>query len=264
MARKDNIMKTIINNSNVNPCTLTYAELKKLVPSTEGQKLPTAKRLKETGEILFSLQDGSMLITIYKNGFLAFTQPDETAKLRTTIFAVDRASQIVYKCACSKEEYEEGWEFGSCKVAYRMEKGGMVRFHIVPEEVFQDSHWSFPITHVCEERLLHNGDSREQSHIEFAMDDESWDEALVEPDFVETRMKEEEDEERRRWEHDMLEAAKATLTDVQRRTIDLYYGYGGMTEASVAELLGTSQQNVHKNLAAAIRKMKKFFEKTGC
>jgi RNA polymerase sigma factor (sigma-70 family) len=77
-------------------------------------------------------------------------------------------------------------------------------------------------------------------------------------------MKEEEDEERRRGEHDTLEAAKAALTDVQRRTIDLYYGYGGMTEASVAELLGTSQQNVHKNLAAAIRKMKKFFDKTGC
>ena len=257
-------MKIIINNANVNPATLTYAELKKLVPSTDGQKLPTAKRLKETGEILFSVQDGATLITIYQNGFLAFTQPDETAKLRTTVFAVDRASRIVYKCGCSKEEYDDGWEFGSCKVGYKMEKGGMVRLHIVPEAEFANAHWTFPISHICEERLMHNGDSREQSHIEFNLDDESWDSALVEPDFVETRMKEEEDEERRRWEHDMLEAAKATLTDVQRRTIDLYYGYGGMTEASVAELLGTSQQNVHKNLAAAIRKMKKFFEKTGC
>lgn len=257
-------MKIIENNTSVNPCTLTYTELKKLVPSTTGQKLPTAKRLKETGQILFSVQDGATLITIYQNGFLAFTQPDETAKLRTTVFAVDRASQIIYKCGCSKEEYEDGWEFGSCKVGYKMEKGGMVRLHIVQEAEFANAHWTFPISHICEERLMHNGDSREQSHIEFNLDDESWDSALVEPDFVETRMKEEEDEERRRWEHDMLEAAKATLTDVQRRTIDLYYGCGGMTEASVAELLGTSQQNVHKNLAAAIRKMKKFFEKNGC
>ena len=171
-------MKIIENNTSVNPATLTYAELKKLVPNTTGQKLPTAKRLKETGEILFSVQDGTTLITIYQNGFLAFTQPDETAKLRTTVFAVDRASQIVYKCGCSKEEYDEGWEFGSCKVGYKMEKGGMVRLHIVPEAEFANAHWTFPISHICEERLLHNGDSREQSHIEFKLDDESWDQPL--------------------------------------------------------------------------------------
>ena len=115
-------MKIIENNTSVNPCTLTYAELKKLVPSTTGQKLPTAKRLKETGQILFSVQDGATLITIYQNGFLAFTQPDETAKLRTTVFAVDRASQIIYgsKVWHSNDPYRKVvWQ---CNAKYEGEK----------------------------------------------------------------------------------------------------------------------------------------------
>ena len=70
-------MKTIINNSNVNPCTITYAELKKLVPSTTGQKLPTAKRLKETGEILFSVQDGATLMHIHDE--LVIEAPEGTS-----------------------------------------------------------------------------------------------------------------------------------------------------------------------------------------
>lgn len=257
-------MKIIINNTNVNPETLTYAELKKLVPSTEGMKLPTAKKLKKDGEILFAVQNGENLITIYTNGFLAFTQPDEMAKPRTTVFAVDRAKQIIYKFSCSKEEYEEGWEFGSCQIAYKVDKHGMIRMHIIPESEYEDCPWTFPICHICGERLMHNGDSREESHIEFVWGDESWDNALWEPDFVDTRMQEEEEEEHSRWEHETLLAAKDTLTDTQRRTLELYYGNGGMTEATVAEILGTSQQNVHKNIAAAIRKLKKYFEKTGC
>ena len=259
-------MKIIINNSSINPITITYRELKALLPSTEGKKMPTAKKLKENGEILFSVQDGRTLTTVYKNGFLAFTQLDEVAKLRTTVFAIDRCKQIIYKFGCSDDEYEGAWEESSdeMKIGYRIENGCLVKLHIISETVYADSHWLFPVTHICEERLCHNGDVREQSHIEYNFGDENWENALVEENFVDKMEREQEEEEKAKWEHETLEAAKAILTDIQRRTIDLYFGYGGTTEAIVAGLLGTSQQNVHKNLAAALKKIKKFFEKSGC
>jgi len=259
-------MKTLMNNSTLNPETTTYGELKRHLPSTEGKKLPTAKRLKENGEVLFSVQDGRTLVTVYTNGFLAFTQPDEVAKLRTTVFAVDRCKQIIYKFGCSDEEYEDVWEESSddMKIGFRIENGRLVKLHIISERVYTDSNWLFPVSHICEERLRHNGDVREDSHIEYRFGDESWENALVEENFVDRMEREQDETEKEKWEHETLEAAKKTLTEVQRRTIELYFGYGGTTEATVAGLLGTSQQNVHKNLAAALKKIKKFFEESGC
>ena len=123
---------------------------------------------------------------VYTNGFLAFTQPDEVAKLRTTVFAVDRCKQIIYKFGCSDEEYEDAWEESSddMKIGFRIENGRLVKLHIISERVYTDSNWLFPVSHICEERLRHNGDVREDSHIEYRFGDESWENALVEENFV--------------------------------------------------------------------------------
>ena len=150
------------------------------------------------------------------------------------------------------------------KIGFRIEHGNLVKLHIIPDRVYDDSHWLFPVSHICEERLLHNGDVREDSHIEYRFGDENWEDALVEENFVDRMEREQDEADKEKWEHETLEAAKKTLTEVQRRTVELYFGYGGTTDATVAGLLGTSQQNVHKNLAAALKKIKKFFEASGC
>ena len=49
-------MKTIINNSRLNPMSVTYRDLKANLPSTAGQKLPTAAQLAEEGAVFFAVQ----------------------------------------------------------------------------------------------------------------------------------------------------------------------------------------------------------------
>ena len=258
-------MKIIINNSTLNPESVTYGELKANLPSTAGQKIPTAAQLSEEGTVFFAVRDEKTLLTVYTSGFLTFTQPDETSRLRTTVTAVDRCNRMVYRFFCSKEEYEDDWEAPEgCSIAYRFEKGSLVKLQIIPEATYRDFHWLIPVSHICEERLLRNGHARERSRFAFSFDEEGqhseW--AMREMDKAWAAEKKEAEQKRR--ELELLEKAKESLTDIQRRTVDLYFRAEGTPESAVAELLGTSQQNVHKNLAAALKKMRTFFERNGC
>ena len=166
-------MKVLINNSSLNPLSATFGELRANLPSTRGQKIPTAVQLSEEGTVFFAVEEGRTLIVVYTSGFLTFTQPDETSRLRTTVAAVDRCSRMVYRFFCSKEEYEDDWEAPEgCSIAYRFERGSLMKLQIIPEATYRDFHWLIPVSHICEERLLRNGDARERSRFVLSLDEE--------------------------------------------------------------------------------------------
>ena len=54
-------------------------------------------------------------------------------------------------------------------------------------------------------------------------------------------------------------AGMKDLTEIQRKTVDLYFSNYGITERQVAKELGVDQSTVHRNLQAALKKLKKFF-----
>ncbi len=251
-------MKIIVNHSFVDPETVTYGELKASLPSTAGQKIPTAAQLSEEGTVFFAVRDGSTYVTVYDSGFLTYTRPEESSHLRTTVYAVDRCKRIVYRFFCSEEEYEDAWEAPEgCRVACRFEKGNLMKLHILPEATYRDFHWLIPISHICEERLEWNRQRMERKRLAAGGVAESFREPVA-ADFTEAWIEGEEAERRQR-DLELLEKAKEDLTDLQRRTVDLYFCEEGTTLRKVAGVLGTSYQSVHDNLRGALKKMRKFF-----
>ena len=63
----------------------------------------------------------------------------------------------------------------------------------------------------------------------------------------------------------MLPAAMDTLSEKERRVMELYYlDWTQRTEAEVGRVLGISQQAIHKTRVRAIEKLRKFYENQGC
>jgi CheY-like chemotaxis protein len=60
----------------------------------------------------------------------------------------------------------------------------------------------------------------------------------------------------------ILMGAIKTLTAIQLKTVKLYYSRPGMTERKAAEILGCESSTVHRNLEAAIKKLRKYYVQT--
>ena len=89
----------------MNPCTETefdpltssFRQLKEAVARTAGMKLPSAKELRESGfGVLFTFEHGDVEITVYLNGFFIYK-----CYGKETVSAVDRCRRLVY-------EYQDG------------------------------------------------------------------------------------------------------------------------------------------------------------
>lgn len=240
---------------NINLSTLTYRQLKELVPEFTGKSM-TAKQLEEE-EVLFTESIDYAKVTIYKNGCLVYSVPGTEGKTRSTVYTVHRCNKIRFKMGFSKEEYKEAWTIGNCQITYKMIDGQLMKIQTVSETEYLDEIWWMPIVTICEERLGRNQERRESGKVSLSVEegDEDLDPALVEPDFLETMIKAEDKAEN----HRRLTEALKTLTEVQRKTILLYYSRPGMTERMVADILGVKQQSVHDNIIAALKKLRKNF-----
>ena len=73
---------------------ITFQALRKLVGSTTGMKLPTAKSLRESGvEIVASASVGEAgKLTVYRNGFFIYRTDSGS-----TVHAVDRCTEYIYE-----------------------------------------------------------------------------------------------------------------------------------------------------------------------
>lgn len=265
-------MKKVENNSSFNLDTLTFGELKAAMPSTANLRTPTEKQFREK-EPLFIVMDGEVQVSVFPDGFVVYTRPDSNHVNRSTVFAIDRIEYINYKFGATKEEYEdfvnetEDWTFRKNKVKFAFSGNGYTRIHSVPESEFQDCFWLLPISMIGDDKLDANGNNREEYHIEYHLEDEERNEEIATPSTEEVlKARDEALEEAADMEKKLaiLREAMETLTEKQRRVVKLYYYSGKVTtEAKVAKEIGTSQENVHKTLAASIKKLRKHFSKNG-
>ena len=212
---------------------LTYRQLKELVPETPRGKIS------DKGEILFSSEEHGAKIVIFKNGYLTYTRNDGFGDPCTTAYSVHQCSQIVYKSGCSKSEFDEecGYYGEHCKLIYRITNGQLTRFAIISEEAYLD-----------------DLNDREKRRMEPLNDDDyHFDESEA---WLGAVIKHERDIE----QHKRLIRALKKLTDIQRNTIELFFGNEIMTERKAAQILGISHQSVHDNRVAAMKRLRKIFE----
>lgn len=252
-----------------NYANLTYRELKTLVPEAPRGRM-TVKKL-EGKEVLFTEKVDDATITIYLNGFLVYTKPDSHGHPHNTVYSVHRCKQIIFPVTFSKEEREGAWDMSGLAdaVTYRMIDGRMTKFHIVREEHYLDSPWWLPITAICEERMRHNENSREEYKCEFSVDGsseneegeqscENWNPELGYDPFKE-KEEAEEKAEKDKENHERLQAALKTLTDIQLRTVNLFYSNPGVRQKDLAKEMGVDQSTFNRNLQGALTKLRKNF-----
>ena len=98
----------------VDPVTLSFEELKKMVNSTAGKHLPIISELMETDDgLLFIREYGSIQIGVYTNGFYFCCCGDNTA-----VFAVDRCRTICFadSSGVMVRLYEKDFRNGPCLI----------------------------------------------------------------------------------------------------------------------------------------------------
>jgi RNA polymerase sigma factor (sigma-70 family) len=120
----------------------TLGELRRLVDTTAGKKIPTASALRESGVPVVALAEvGNGVLTVYKNGFFTYSVAGHT-----TVYAVDR---------CTGYAYDGGMALG---VAF-----------------FENEEWTLRLMLAGEDRLEHNGNRREEKPHGFSLDEEGSD-----------------------------------------------------------------------------------------
>ena len=237
----------------------TYGELKTLVPEAPRKKM-TAKKL-EGEEILIKERIDGADVTVFKNGYILYTKFSDDGTPHSTVYSVHRCNRIIFPMNFSKSERENVWDFKALasEITYRIIDGKLVKFHIIHEKEYLDLPWWLPVTTICEERIRNNQSDREEYRSMFSLDgDEVWAQEL-EYDPIEDWIEAEDKKEKDRENHEKLMRGMKALTEIQRRTIDLYYSNPEITERQVAKELGVNQSTVHRNLDAALKKLKKFF-----
>ena len=250
-------------NANTTLNGLTYRELKELVPEAPGVKR-TARQL-EGEEVLFEEVVYGAKIRIFKNGYLTYTAYAEDGTPHSTAYSVHRCRQITFSVGFSEEERNEAWDYGALAdaVTYRVVDGQLSRIHIIHEDRYLDGPWWRPISFICEERLRDNANSREEYRSEFSIDgddedEENWNPAFAcDPinDWIEAEDKRNQD----RKNHETLMAAMKSLTDIQRRTVDLFYSNPEATTRELGKEMGVDHSTFSRNLNAALKKLRKYF-----
>ena len=197
----------------INPLTTSFEQLKGMVASTTGKKIPSAKALREGGtDILFVHEHDDCSITVYTNGFYIYKSYG-----RETVFAVDRCKEIHYQYlndeVCTVFEHE--LTDGPCLV---------------------------PLLLNGDTRIVHNMDSYEWYWYEFSLNDNK------NPWAEETLIQGPENELINREYQNQVENALNTLSKQQRRIVHLYY-FENLNQSQIAADLGLTQADVSMALS---------------
>lgn len=199
------------------------------ISSTKGiKKIPTVKKLWESGEVVDVYTAEDYRITVYKSGF-AVAQSGR----HTTVVRVDECGAYAY-------DFDNSWLNGEEDATP----------HQLGADYFLDLQWPVRLMLTADDQLEENQDSREAKwigkHPEIP-DDKNWmlggyssfEDALLNRMVTEEMLK--------------------TMTDKQREVYLLYYKYG-YNQRELGEILHISKEAVHDRLFAALKKVKRFYE----
>ena len=205
---------------------ISLRELKNRVDKVLEKKIPGYKQLMEMNPVVAARTTvNGATITAYMNGYAVYEADDAH-----TVLDVNRCGDYRY-------DFNDG------------------TYEVVPAEVFEDAEWSVRLVMEGERRLENNRSKISRDYEEFALscDGSDWAEASM-IDFMEEENAEMlADEELRK-----LYAAMSKLTERQQEVVQLYF-YKGLTQEEIADEFGLNKSTVCRDLAAALKKIKKNF-----
>jgi RNA polymerase sigma factor (sigma-70 family) len=223
---------------------MNYRELKALVASTQGKKVPGYKELMKSGSrVVIQNED----IVVYENGFYIYADEDG----HVTVYAVDRCSDLTYEIHPSTDEVKEGTQLPNCTTHYYAKAA----VAILNEKYFGDVDWNIPLTVAAGHRLNHNDERGYEKKKAYSIGSEQ---SEGEEEYLKALADRQLDEEQKSKEYKRLYAAMEHLTDKQKEVIYLFY-FKGMKQPQIAEKLGISLDTVKDHKKAALNKIKKFF-----
>lgn len=203
---------------------LTFRQLKEMVGSGTGHKMPTARQLKDSGEEPVVVReigpDGSL--SVYPNGYAVYSNGSGT-----TVVSIGECGEYTYRF----HDGEDG----------------------LPTEssiVLDGDDWSIAVALKGEEQIEANLMNRKGDRKGNRQYGEDWEHIRVEeemPDVLEAVI-----------QKDMLSELLDCLTDRQREVVTAYF-FDELTQQQIADKLGVSHQAVDNILRQALKKIKKFF-----
>ena len=223
LRRKGTVMSVALQNQ-LDPLSTSFRQLKGVVGSTAGKKLPSVKALKESGAgIVFVFEHGDITLTVYSNGFFIYE-----CFGKEVVSAVDRCQQIVY-------QYQDN------------------EIRKIEETEFRDGPCLIPLLLSGDDRVAHNLENYEWYWHEFSLSEhlENWcEEATTE--CLEDRFF---SNEQRIKQHEELDDALDNLTKRQRQVVQLYF-IEEMTFVQIAKHLNLSYSTVYETLRSAMERLR--------
>lgn len=214
--------------SHVNQST-TFGELKRLLPSTGKERVPGITQLRKTAVVVLHAKTENGIVEVYDNGFFTYMEDGYI-----TVYAVDRCTVL---------------EWYSCTGETLSSKDANV----------SELPWTMPLEIAGSNRLDHNGDSREESRLEYSLDASASVNNILFSVLPEHERKERLEDERqfRKAKNFLLSKALADLTPNQKELVRVVF-IEKHTQEEAAAILGISQSNVSRRISTIKRLLEKF------
>ncbi len=205
---------------------VTLRDLKSSLPSTSGKRLPTAKQLRNTDQLILSrsLYEGSLCV--FASGFAIYRSDKHTAVLR-----VDRISTYTYEYATTDKSISLDDQPWTTALTLAAEKR---------METFQDDRISRRCVGFVDDYNDEDSEGRESSDAK----------VLAGADDVEQIVTDKLE--------DRIERMLGCLTERQRQIFTMYH-IDGLRQQEIANKLGIARRVVGHTLEAAITRIQKSF-----
>lgn len=201
---------------------LTFRQLKEMVGSGTGHKMPTARQLKDSGEEPVAVReigaDGSL--SVYPNGYAVYSNASGT-----TVVSIGECGEYTYRF----HDGEDG----------------------LPTEssiVLDGDDWSVAVALKGEEQIEANLMNRKGDRKGSRQYGEDWEHIRVEeemPDVLEAVI-----------QKDMLSELLDCLTDRQREVVTAYF-FDEFTQQQIADKLGVGRRTVTTMIERSLEKLRK-------
>lgn len=201
---------------------LTFRQLKEMVGSGTGHKMPTARQLKDSGEAPVAVReigpDGSL--SVYPNGYAVYSNGSGT-----TVVSIGECGEYTYRF----HDGEDG----------------------LPTEsrlLLDGDDWSVAVALKGEEQIEANLMNRKGDRKGNRQYEEDWEHIRVEeemPDVLEAVI-----------QKDMLSELMDCLTDRQREVVTAYF-FDELTQQQIADKLGVGRRTVTTMIERSLEKLRK-------
>lgn len=202
-----------------------------MVDTASGAKIRKLKDLKEmNADILISETVTDAEITVYRNGAYIYRTQG-----RYTVGSLEECKKVIYS---SNDKNKNSYQ--------------------IPADEINNCPWYIPVIMNGDSRMEHNRNSLELAYTAYSIDDSDSE-----------RLSDISTEDCAEEYFSSIETAELTerfknaldkLTDKQRQVIELmYFSDDKFTQKDIADILGTSHQNINKILKSAYIKLGKLF-----